>query len=73
MNLSRRSLIKNSFLAIFLAASIGFPVKIAQGSPSKKQKGSFKFTRGIPIIDKYDLVVAGGGPGGVSAAICAAR
>ena len=72
MNLSRRSLIKNSFLA-FLAASIGFPVKIAQGSPSKKQKGSFKFTRDIPIIDKYDLVVAGGGPGGVPAAICAAR
>lgn len=29
--------------------------------------------RAIPIEDNYDLVVAGGGPGGCGAAICAAR
>lgn len=34
---------------------------------------SFKLVREIPVEDGYDLVVAGGGPAGSSAAICAAR
>jgi len=72
MNLSRRSLIKNSFLAV-LAANFGFLLRAGKCSPWENNKNSFKLTRDIPIIDKYDLVVAGGGPGGVSAAICAAR
>ena len=33
----------------------------------------FHFEKDIPIEDGYDLVVAGGGPAGASAAICAAR
>lgn len=34
---------------------------------------NYTFTRNIPVEDGYDLVVAGGGPGGVAAAICAGR
>lgn len=33
----------------------------------------YNFQRSIPVQDGYDLVVAGGGPGGCGAAICAAR
>ena len=34
---------------------------------------TYKLTREIPVSEEYDLVVAGGGPGGSAAAICAAR
>jgi Dehydrogenases (flavoproteins) len=34
---------------------------------------SYSFTRSIPSDETYDLVVAGGGPAGSAAAICAAR
>ncbi len=33
----------------------------------------YSFQRKIPIEEGYDLIVAGGGPGGCGAAICAAR
>ncbi|MDR1972873.1 MAG: FAD-dependent oxidoreductase [Treponema sp.] len=34
---------------------------------------TYTLTREIPVGDAYDLVVAGGGPAGAAAAICAAR
>lgn len=34
---------------------------------------TYLFQRKIPVEEGYDLVVAGGGPGGTGAAICAAR
>jgi flavin-dependent dehydrogenase len=34
---------------------------------------TYSFQRSVPIEEGYDLVVAGGGPGGSAAAICAAR
>jgi hypothetical protein len=33
----------------------------------------FKLVRDIPVEDSYDLLVAGGGPAGTAAAVCAAR
>ncbi|HSI87406.1 MAG TPA: FAD-dependent oxidoreductase [Candidatus Methylacidiphilales bacterium] len=35
--------------------------------------GSFTFQRSIPAINGYDVVVAGGGPAGAAAAVCAGR
>ena len=34
---------------------------------------TFNFTRQLPVETGYDLVVAGGGPAGAAAAVCAAR
>ncbi|MHC4843884.1 MAG: FAD-dependent oxidoreductase [Planctomycetota bacterium] len=71
MKISRRSAIKNSLLTI-AGAGIGFSSKASEYY-SSNDKASFRLERDIPVIDKYDLVVAGGGPGGVAAAISAAR
>jgi ribulose 1,5-bisphosphate synthetase/thiazole synthase len=71
MKISRRKALRNSLLTI-VGASVGLSAESADYfSPNKKN--SFKLERDIPVIDKYDLVVAGGGPGGVAAAISAAR
>jgi hypothetical protein len=34
---------------------------------------SYNFTRSVPVEDAYDILVAGGGPAGSAAAVCAAR
>ena len=34
---------------------------------------SFRMTRDIPVLEGYDVLVAGGGPAGSAAAVCAAR
>ncbi|MCE5309053.1 MAG: FAD-dependent oxidoreductase [Acidobacteriales bacterium] len=40
---------------------------------SPVQQGTYRLVRDIPVEEGYDLVVAGGGPSGAAAAICAAR
>ena len=34
---------------------------------------TFKLTREIPVEDRYDIIVAGGGPAGTAAVICASK
>ncbi len=71
MKISRRKALKNSLLTI-AGAGLGFTLKSENCKPLKN-KNTFKLERDIPVLDKYELVVAGGGPGGVAAAISAAR
>ncbi len=63
----RRTLLKSP-LAMAAAATA---VTAAPGVPAKK--GTYRLVREIPVEEDYDLVVAGGGPSGAAAAICAAR
>src|ERR1043165_10088873 len=46
---------------------------LTQSKTYGQDDGRFSFQREIPAINGYDLVVAGGGPAGAAAAICAAR
>lgn len=50
-----------------LASSMGKKAKVSKADCVKEP------SREIPVVASYDLLVAGGGPSGVTAAICAAR
>jgi len=80
--INRRKFLSTSILGIAglgstsLLAKAGLNVGFAnqtKNSKGKRETNHFNFQRDIPIIDNYELVVAGGGPGGVAAAIAAAR
>lgn len=69
---TRRSFLKSSAGAPasgLLATAAG----AAAGSDQPGGAETFQLTREIPIEKGFDLVVAGGGPAGAAAAICAAR
>ena len=63
---NRRTLLK--------ACAAGASASLAASSMAAEVKPkTFRLVRDIPIEKEYDLVVAGGGPAGAAAAICAGR
>ncbi len=69
--ISRRSFLKSS--ALGAPGVVGLTKVLAAAEKPSGAKQTFRLTRDIPVEDGYDLVVAGGGPAGTAAAICAAR
>ncbi len=71
-NLSRRQFLTTSAavasVPLLAGAAAAQPGDTAQASP-----GTFRLVREIPVESGYDLLVAGGGPAGVAAAVSAAR
>src|ERR1017187_7277168 len=65
--LSRRGFLKGAAGTAAAATASGGAVAAVTGHET------FKLTREIPVERGYDIVVAGGGPSGAAAAICAAR
>ena len=67
---TRRSFLVSSALGVSgVTANCGAAVAADNPQP----KGTYRLTRDIPIEEGFDIVVAGGGPAGAAAAICAAR
>jgi hypothetical protein len=56
-----------------VGASMVAATALGRAGAQAKSAHTYKLEREIPIEQGYDLVVAGGGPAGAAAAICAAR
>ncbi len=67
--LNRRAFLQCSSLGV------GFSGQLARAAdvPPSATVPTYRLTRDIPVESGYDLVVAGGGPAGTAAAVCAAR
>ncbi len=77
---TRRELLKTSVVATGVVAGVVSASQLSGEEEASQSDGAkaqspktFTLTRQIPVETGYDLVVAGGGPGGTAAAVCAAR
>ena len=73
---------RRRFLACSGVGALGMMAGLPSASASESLEsshapssdgGNYRFSQEIPIGDIYDIVVAGGGPAGTAAAICASR
>lgn len=72
--INRRAFLQSSALAApAIAGAAGTFAAAGQSSASSRSTETYRLSRDIPVETGYDLVVAGGGPAGVAAAICAGR
>jgi hypothetical protein len=70
---TRRSFLLTSAAGASAAALAQTTTAAATESRAAGAKQTYRFTRELPAEDGFDLVVAGGGPAGTAAAVCAAR
>src|SRR5208337_1163146 len=76
---NRRTFLRSSALGVPAAAGAArlLAATAAQATPEEPAPSAggktYRLTREILVEEGYDLVVAGGGPAGAAAAICAAR
>ncbi len=74
---TRRSFLQSSALAVpgmmGATGALSAAGTAAHGKEPKDAEATYQFSRELPIEEGFDLVVAGGGPAGVAAAVCAAR
>ena len=66
--LTRRSFLTSSAMGVSGVAGLAQALATPADAPE-----AYQLTRKIPVEDGFDLVVAGGGPAGAAAAICAGR
>jgi len=70
-DLSRRNFIQRTTIGA-AGATMGMTAPQLMGQ-EVKEEDTYHFSRKIPVDDSYDVIVAGGGPSGAAAAICAGR
>ncbi|MGI6419156.1 MAG: FAD-dependent oxidoreductase [Thermoguttaceae bacterium] len=70
--IDRRRFFQSGALAAAGIAAAG-PLQTAAGEPAGGRQTAFEAARQVPVVEEADVVVCGGGPAGVAAAIAAAR
>jgi hypothetical protein len=71
MSAKKTRLNRRSFFGTAAGVAGGSAVLPAYGSESGTQPGRLPFSRNLPVNDRYDVVVCGGGPAGFAAALAA--